>query len=136
MLSVRVQPLLISHGISIAYGFFPYITRYPTEGKENCSRFNPFVTIVTIREWEADWIEAERVAIQVAKEAGAMARKRFGSRFVVEEKGNSGDLVTEVDEAADRLIVDRIRNGFPHSDQRAFWLDWIRQVRKGSGTGV
>jgi myo-inositol-1(or 4)-monophosphatase len=63
---------------------------------------------------EADWIEAERVAIQVAKEAGAMARKRFGSRFVVEEKGNSGDLVTEVDEAADQLIVDRIRNCFPH----------------------
>lgn len=85
---------------------------------------------------EADWIEAERVAIQVAKEAGAMARKRFGSRFVVEEKGNSGDLVTEVDEAADQLIVDRIRNCFPHPDQRAFWLDWIRQVRKGSGTGV
>lgn len=68
---------------------------------------------------EEEWVEAERTAVLAVREAGALARKQFGTRMIVREKGESGDLVTEVDEAADRLIVDAIRSRFPHHGIRS-----------------
>ena len=47
-----------------------------------------------------------------ALEAGALLRERFNTRFSVERKGVI-NLVTEVDVAAEKLIVSRIRGAFP-----------------------
>ncbi|GAB3653659.1 inositol monophosphatase family protein [Actinocorallia lasiicapitis] len=60
--------------------------------------------------------ETERWA-QVAKTAvaGAMelARKMFGGTIGIEPKGPRGDIVTEVDRAAERLILDLLKTEFP-----------------------
>lgn len=57
--------------------------------------------------------KATTIAVQTAQKAGSMARERFGTQMVVELKGDDGDLVTEVDKEADRLIVDTLRHHFP-----------------------
>ncbi|WP_127585375.1 inositol monophosphatase family protein [Paenibacillus koleovorans] len=57
--------------------------------------------------------QAVRVAEQAAVEAGTYARERFGGRLTIKQKGDAGDMVTEVDLHTDALIVERIRTAFP-----------------------
>jgi myo-inositol-1(or 4)-monophosphatase len=52
-----------------------------------------------------------QVGMSAAKDAGALLRERFNTRFSVERKGVI-NLVTEVDVAAEKLIVSRIRGAF------------------------
>jgi len=55
-------------------------------------------------------------AIETAREAGRVLAERFGSASLkVQHKGEI-DLVTESDLAAERLIVERIRNYYPRHD--------------------
>ncbi|QKG83692.1 inositol monophosphatase [Kroppenstedtia pulmonis] len=57
--------------------------------------------------------EAGKLAEGIALQAGRLAKGYFRTGYTVRNKGNQGDLVTEVDEAADRLIVEQIRSSFP-----------------------
>ncbi len=53
------------------------------------------------------------LAIQVAKEAGALLRDYAGRTLNVSHKSSSIDLVTEVDFLSERLIVERISTHYP-----------------------
>ncbi len=58
---------------------------------------------------------AERdVAVAAATEAGALLRARFHQDYGVRAKGDRGDVVTELDTLAERVVVGRIRDRFPH----------------------
>lgn len=56
-----------------------------------------------------------RLALRLAREAGAAALKFYGSALHVEQKSSAGDFepVTEADRAANELIVSGIHNEFP-----------------------
>lgn len=56
---------------------------------------------------------ARDVATAAAREAACLAKERFAGAFAVQEKGQHGDLVTEVDGAAEELIAAKIREAFP-----------------------
>lgn len=51
-------------------------------------------------------------AIQTARDAGSMLAERLGRVLQVSHKGEI-DLVTEVDVASERLIIDRIKSHYP-----------------------
>ena len=51
--------------------------------------------------------------IEIAKEAGEIAREGFGTNFNVEYKTNSADLVTEYDKKCEVAIVNFIQKEFP-----------------------
>ncbi|MER5638019.1 inositol monophosphatase [Kitasatospora sp. NPDC002227] len=54
-----------------------------------------------------------RAAVEIAEEAGALLRARFGSGIRVDSKGADGDVVTELDLLAEELIVQRLGKLFP-----------------------
>lgn len=54
-------------------------------------------------------------ALDIAREAGDLLRKRFPERHRVEFKGEI-DLVTEADTMAEQLLIDRILRRFPDHD--------------------
>lgn len=56
--------------------------------------------------------EYAHVAAEIAREAGAILRDRFGQPHVVRFKGTI-DMVTEADQASERLIAGRLRECFP-----------------------
>ncbi|MDR0310525.1 MAG: inositol monophosphatase [Acidobacteriota bacterium] len=77
--------------------------------------------------------EFVRIGEEAARKAGALLRERFNTRFSVEQKGVI-NLVTEVDLAAEKLIVSHIRGAFPdhailaeegHSDTESGPTRWI-----------
>jgi len=51
--------------------------------------------------------------IQIAKEAGEIAREGFGKNFLVETKGSLTNLVTEYDKKCEAAIINFIRKEFP-----------------------
>ncbi len=51
--------------------------------------------------------------IKAANEAGEIIRESFGKNFLVEQKTNLSDLVTEVDKKAEETIINFIRKEFP-----------------------
>ncbi|GAA3779183.1 inositol monophosphatase family protein [Streptomyces phyllanthi] len=55
-----------------------------------------------------------RTAVAAAEEAGALLRSRFPDGFAARPKGELGDVVTDLDLMAERLVVGRIRERFPH----------------------
>ena len=54
-----------------------------------------------------------RVAVDIAEAAGRLVRRRFSSAFTWSAKGTTGDVVTSLDLAAERLIVRRLHDSFP-----------------------
>jgi myo-inositol-1(or 4)-monophosphatase len=80
------------------------------------TRFTPFVP-ASIGKAEVAMEEilhrASEIAVEAARFAGTLIRERFGGSFRVREKGDFGDLVTEVDEQAEQEIIRRIRRHFP-----------------------
>ncbi len=77
-----------------------------------------------------EWI---RVGLAVAREAGDLIAERYNTSFKVSQKG-AINLVTEVDLAAEELIVARIRKAFSkhsilaeerHSDTQRDTVCWI-----------
>lgn len=74
-----------------------------------------------------------QVGTEVAREAGLLILERFNTNFAVSQKG-AINLVTEVDLAAEELIVACIRDAFPthsilaeerHSNARREPISWI-----------
>ncbi|WP_460070005.1 inositol monophosphatase family protein [Streptomyces sp. YKOK-I1] len=55
-----------------------------------------------------------RTAVAAAEAAGALLRSRFPDGFTARPKGVGGDVVTDLDLLAEQLVVDRIREAFPH----------------------
>ncbi|HET54647.1 MAG TPA: inositol monophosphatase [Ignavibacteria bacterium] len=51
--------------------------------------------------------------IEIAKEAGEIAREGFQSKFEVDYKSNSSDLVTEYDKKVESAIINFIKKEFP-----------------------
>ena len=51
--------------------------------------------------------------IYISKEAGELIRSKFNTDFSFEFKSNESDLVTEVDKASEKIIVDFIRKKYP-----------------------
>ena len=49
---------------------------------------------------------------ELAREAGALAREKFGTKLEIDHKGFR-DIVTEADYAAQRIITDRVRDRYP-----------------------
>lgn len=68
--------------------------------------------------------QAREVAIEAAVRAGQIAKERFDGTFVVTEKGEHGDLVTEVDELAEREILRLLQNNFPEHQIRSEETGW------------
>lgn len=60
-----------------------------------------------------DLERARSVAMTAAEAAGALLREAGTQDFGVRTKDASGDVVTDLDLAAERLIVGHIRNAFP-----------------------
>jgi len=51
--------------------------------------------------------------INISKEAGELVRSKFNTNFSFEYKSNESDLVTEVDKASEKIIVDFISKKYP-----------------------
>ena len=51
--------------------------------------------------------------VSVAKEAGEIIRKGFGTNFSIEYKTNESNLVTEIDKASEKLITEFIKRKYP-----------------------
>lgn len=60
-----------------------------------------------------DLAEARRVAVGAAEAAGELLRARMSGPLEVRLKDASGDVVTELDLAAETLILERLRGAFP-----------------------
>ncbi len=64
----------------------------------------------------------KELGARLAREAGQLAWSKFKTKqFVAQQKSASGDLVTEVDHAAEKIIVDGILSAYPdhavHSEE-------------------
>jgi len=74
------------------------------------------------------WVErvaaARPVAEAAAVAAGRYAKERFLSAFQISEKGDFGDVVTEVDVEAERMILCDIRRTFPSDAIRSEESGW------------
>ncbi len=73
---------------------------------------------------------AREVAIEVARDAGAVLRERLGRKRDVQFKG-SIDLVTDADRAAETLIAGRLREAFP--DHRLLGEEGARGSAEAEG---
>ena len=51
--------------------------------------------------------------INISKEAGELIRSKFNTNFSFEYKSNESDLVTEVDKASEKIIIDFISKKYP-----------------------
>jgi myo-inositol-1(or 4)-monophosphatase len=60
-----------------------------------------------------DLPDACRLATDVAREAGALLRARSRGRLGSRPKGTSGDVVTDLDLAAEELVLRRLRAAYP-----------------------
>ncbi|SCK42066.1 inositol monophosphatase [Streptomyces sp. WMMB 322] len=56
----------------------------------------------------------QKVAVEAAEEAGALLKARFAQAHTVGRKGDGGDVVTDLDLAAEKVILGRLRTHFPH----------------------
>ncbi|MGW2424216.1 inositol monophosphatase family protein [Streptomyces sp. NPDC001709] len=60
------------------------------------------------------WSSEHSTAVAAAEEAGALLRSSFPDGFAARPKGRLGDVVTDLDVAAEQLVVGRIRERFPY----------------------
>ncbi|WP_261808241.1 inositol monophosphatase family protein [Paenibacillus sp. N3.4] len=89
----------------------------------------------------SEWTLAKEVAVQAAWQAGELARLHFGGTLNILDKGDRGDVVTEVDVEADRLIVHAIQDVFPshriyseEAGEGGAVSDWVWHVDPLDGT--
>ncbi|WEB38158.1 inositol monophosphatase [Streptomyces yunnanensis] len=61
----------------------------------------------------APYASETRVAVAAAEEAGALLHGRFGAARAVGVKDAAGDVVTDLDLAAEKLILARLQTHFP-----------------------
>lgn len=62
---------------------------------------------------DADLRRAREIAVGIAEEAGALLASRSAHPVGVRAKGTSGDVVTELDLAAEEVILGRLKAHFP-----------------------
>ncbi|MFG2223198.1 inositol monophosphatase family protein [Streptomyces sp. NPDC048644] len=62
----------------------------------------------------APYAREQRVAVAAAEEAGAMLRTRFSGAQAVGVKDAAGDVVTDLDLAAEKIVLARLQTHFPH----------------------
>lgn len=58
--------------------------------------------------------ECERVAIEIAKQAGKMIKDTCGNVKSIETKESFADLVTETDKNVERFVFQELKIRFPH----------------------
>ncbi|MBO8172344.1 MAG: inositol monophosphatase [Bacillaceae bacterium] len=68
--------------------------------------------------------QARKTAVEAVRAAGQIARKKFGKAVQIQEKGDWGDLVTEVDHEAEQVILKRIHAHFPDHQVRSEETGW------------
>ncbi|MCH9029722.1 MAG: hypothetical protein IH819_08955 [Bacteroidetes bacterium] len=51
--------------------------------------------------------------IEISKQAGKLIKEGFGKNLQVNFKTNEINLVTQIDKASEKLIIDFIKNNFP-----------------------
>ncbi|WP_018131841.1 inositol monophosphatase family protein [Effusibacillus pohliae] len=73
---------------------------------------------------ESILISVRDIAMEAAIVAGKITKERFGGSFAMSEKGEFGDLVTEVDHLAEREILRMIRAHFPDHQIRSEETGW------------
>ncbi len=56
---------------------------------------------------------ARAVAVDAAEAAGRLLRERAGGGFEIRAKGAGGDVVTDLDLASERLIIEHLQAAFP-----------------------
>ncbi|WP_096187372.1 inositol monophosphatase family protein [Evansella halocellulosilytica] len=85
--------------------------------------------------------KAKTVACNVIIEAGNIAKERFDNFTSLEEKGDYGDVITEVDHLAEDVILKQLTREFPehkiHSEEagdNGLQSDWLWQVDPLDGT--
>lgn len=83
----------------------------------------------------------KQVAVEAVRTGGKIAKDWFNGPFIAFEKGEFGDLVTEVDHAAEREILRIIQSAFPehqiHSEEIGTLnkdSDWLWMVDPLDGT--
>ncbi|KIL51137.1 inositol monophosphatase family protein [Jeotgalibacillus campisalis] len=86
-------------------------------------------------------IDAKKVAEQAVREAGASIKSLFDQAIQIHEKDEFGDLVTEADFLAEKIIVEKIGKVFPdhqiHSEEagdNGLESDWLWQIDPLDGT--
>lgn len=52
--------------------------------------------------------------IEIAKEAGQIVREGFGKTIDIEFKTNESNLVTQIDKASEKRIIDFVKKEFPN----------------------
>lgn len=67
----------------------------------------------TATESSVDLEYARAVAVNAVQSAGALLRERTGDDLRIRAKDEAGDVVTDLDMAAERLIVGKLRTSFP-----------------------
>ncbi|WP_214411102.1 inositol monophosphatase family protein [Sphaerisporangium fuscum] len=60
-----------------------------------------------------DLDHARRVAVSAAEAAGTLIRERATGELGTRAKGNAGDIVTDLDLACEKLLLERIQAAFP-----------------------
>ena len=51
--------------------------------------------------------------INISREAGSLIREGFGKHLQIEFKTNESNLVTQIDKAAEKIILDFIKKKYP-----------------------
>ncbi|MEU8995577.1 inositol monophosphatase [Streptomyces caniferus] len=62
----------------------------------------------------APFAAEQQLAVATVREAGALVRARFQDEYDIQPKGDEGDVVTDLDLLAERLVVQRIHERYPH----------------------
>lgn len=84
----------------------------------------------------------KKIVADLATKAGKLARQAFLAEMQIDLKGNDGDVVTEIDRQAERLIVDGLLQSFPDHGiygEEFGWVgnresDWVWLVDPLDGT--
>lgn len=58
-------------------------------------------------------MKEKEVAVAAAREAGTLLRQNFGQPLQISSKQTTIDLVTEMDQASNALLTERLRAAFP-----------------------
>jgi myo-inositol-1(or 4)-monophosphatase len=60
-----------------------------------------------------DLAVCRKIAVDIAEEVGQLVSGKFNTAITWQDKGTTGDVVTSLDLAAERLIIDRLHDAFP-----------------------
>ena len=79
----------------------------------------------------SDLAQVASLAVEIALDAGALQRRRFSEPRTIDTKSSSIDLVTDVDRASEKLIVERIQDARPRDGILSEELGNVTESRNG-----